>query len=145
MRFQGLVLATLLGMLAAPQALGDGSARQALEARAARADAAQQATDELRDTWQAEYRTLLVNYQNARERSAEASYNWRSKRKRLRLRGEHKTDARAEIEASEEELAGAMEAIRSFRERARAGGAEPGWLYRVEDEFPDIASAIAAY
>lgn len=112
--------------------------------RAARAQEILSEAATARESWQNEYRTLLTQYAEARDRAAQAQLDWRIQRKRQRLRGDHKAEARDEIEASHEALADAMSRIREFRDRARREGAEPGWLYSVEDEFPDIASAIAA-
>ena len=119
-------------------------AASTLQLRASRAAASNAQSEAERRVWQSEYRALLVDYSNASERSANTQYDWRSERKRRRLRGNAKVEARDEIEASHQALVQAMSAIRVFHERARRQGALPGWLYVVETEFPDIASAVAA-
>ena len=136
-------LLTALSLSAALQAAADPAA-DSLQRRHARASAIDARVEAARQTWQSEYRTLLADYAAASERATQAQYNWRSERKRHRLRGDTKVEARDEIEASHESLARAMSAIREFHSRARSQGALPGWLYSVEDEFPDIASAVAS-
>jgi hypothetical protein len=114
-----------------------------LARRLSRSAAAEEDFETRREAWQSEYRALLADYQSANERAAAAAYEWRSQRKRHRLRGDTRVEARAEIDAAEQELAVAAEAIRAFHERARSEGTPPGWLYAVEDEFPLIASAVS--
>ena len=120
------------------------SAVRSLQQRSLRAKGAADRYELARERWQTEYRGLLSSFQAAHERSALAQDSWRTQRKRHRLRGDPRTEARAAIEASQESLAAATDAIRSFHERARVGQAPPGWLHAVEDEFPSITSAIAS-
>ena len=136
-------LLTALCLSAALRAVADPAA-SALQQRATRAAENNAQSLAERQVWQSEYRGLLADYSAASERAANAQYDWRSERKRHRLRGNTKVEARDELEASHEALAQAMSAIRVFHERARRQGALPGWLYTVEAEFPDISSAVAS-
>ena len=113
-----------------------------LERRAARARSASDGADEEREKWQSEYRALLTAFSNAQHRSAVAAYDWRSDRKRHRLRGNNRVEADAEISSSSEELDSARKAIADFYQRAHREGAQPGWLYQVEDEYPGIAEEL---
>jgi hypothetical protein len=115
-----------------------------LETRSARAQRIAIEYEAARTAWQAEYRSLLTDYRDARKRIVTAEDRWGQKRRKQRLRGEPRVKARAEIDEARQALADAMTALREFHERARTEGAEPGWLYQVEDEFPDIDSAVAS-
>ena len=128
-----------LGLSAAMHATAN---TDSLERRSTRARAASNTADDEREKWQSEYRVLLTALSNAQQRSAVAAYDWRSERKRHRLRGNTRVEADAEISSANEEIESTRKAIQDFYQRARSEGALPGWLYQVEDEYPGIAEEL---
>lgn len=112
------------------------SERESLERRAARARVILDEDRGARQTWQKEYRELLLARAGAEARTARARFQTRSERKRHRYRGANRINAQARAAAAREELHRIDAAIAAFRERARRGGAQPGWLSAVEEEVP---------
>ena len=131
-------LLVFLSLWAAFPGLAQADERSALERRGARARAVLDADTKARRQWQREYRRLLASRAGALARSESAQREARSWRKRQRLRGAKRVDAESRIAGAREELARIELALDAFRQRAVGGGAQPGWLAEVEDDFrPD--------
>lgn len=141
-----LVVSAVLAALSlsvAPRAAAESEA-VSLHERSLRATTIEHERETERKSWQNEYRRLLSSYLTARDRAALSRNAWRSLRKRHRLRGDARIEARTAIEDSRAELAAAIDAIDRFQARARVEQRPPGWRYQVEDEFPGIAREIAS-
>jgi len=136
------LLAALYCSIAPPAAAESEAA--SLRERSMRATAIEHKYTTERAAWQNEYRRLLSGYVAARDRASVSRNAWRSLRKRNRLRGETRIEARKAIEDSRAALASAIEAVHRFQGRAQVDQPPPGWRYQVEDEFPGIAQEIAS-
>lgn len=93
--------------------------------------------DAQRHYWQTRYRKLLDDVDAARERADKADAAYSQTRSRLKARGEKKAENISEREAAHAALASAETALASFREKARRGGCQPGWLRDVDFERQD--------
>ncbi|MEE8163955.1 MAG: hypothetical protein V3T64_00150 [Myxococcota bacterium] len=92
------------------------------------------ATQAMKDKWQADYRRLLQDADRLRRNARNARENYVHAQRRNYPRGGARQQMLIEAEEAERGLVEVEARIEQLRLDARRAGALPGWFYEVDDE-----------
>jgi len=98
---------------------------------------------ELRETWQNRYRTLLSDRARLTRNIAAAKENYARAHRRNYPRGGARQQFLIDADSAERELAATEREIAGIFTEARHENVPPGWLYQVEDEQIETSQPAA--